>query len=154
MMDFASGYLLGLPNGSNFLEDVEFRRNWLKGYRSRIPHMFWIHYLPNLTEWVAKWLGINLVPKYVDDVTADIEAWCMGLCNKAEASIAAANGKEVEAGDNPVVYRQLKSAWEQERRKEGKEITPEVMQSGRLEVASEMLDDLGTSFSPNAFQEA
>ncbi|KAI9768748.1 MAG: hypothetical protein M1840_004743 [Geoglossum simile] len=142
MMDVASGYLLGLPNSSNFLQEVEFRRNWLRGYRSRIPHMFWIYYLPNLTEWVAKWLGINLVPKYVDDVTADIEAWCMGMCNKAEASIAAANGKEVKAGNNPVVYRQLKSAWEQERRKEGKEISPEVMQSGRLEVASEMLDDL------------
>ncbi|KAH0543125.1 hypothetical protein FGG08_002551 [Glutinoglossum americanum] len=145
MMDIASAYLLGLPNSSNFLQDVPTRRRWLSGYRGRIPHFFWLFYLPNFTAWVEKWTGITLVPKFVGEATSYIEDWCMAMCRKAEAAVgeAKAAGKELKAGDNPVVWRQIRTAWEQERRKEGKEMTPEMLQQCRLEVASEMLDDLG-----------
>jgi hypothetical protein len=149
MMDIASAYLLGLPNSSDFLRDVETRRRWLGGYRNRIPHLFWVFYLPNLTEWVAKWLGFNLVPKFVDEVSAEIEDWCMAMCMKAEASISQAAGKEMEPGNNPVVWRQIRTAWEQEQKKDGKEMTPDLIERCRFEVASEMLDDLGTFFLPS-----
>jgi unspecific monooxygenase len=145
MMDIASAYLLGLPNSSNFLQDVSIRRRWLSGYRRRAPELFWLYYLPNFTAWVAKWTGIKIVPDWVGEVSKEIEDWCMDMCLRAEASFEAAGRKEVKPGDNPVVWKQIRTAWEQERRKEGKEMTPDVLQQCRFEVASEMLDDLGAS---------
>ena len=36
-MDFIMAFIFGLQNGTNFLQDVEARKHWLKTYQSRRP---------------------------------------------------------------------------------------------------------------------
>ncbi|KAJ6144323.1 hypothetical protein N7470_008218 [Penicillium chermesinum] len=60
-MDFVSAYLLGLANGTNHLQDDEYRKHWLHLYFSRKPYEF-----------------------YHQEA---LDAWVLNLCDKAARSL-------------------------------------------------------------------
>ncbi|MCJ1341605.1 hypothetical protein MMC09_006901 [Bachmanniomyces sp. S44760] len=125
-MDFINGYIFGLDNGSNFLQDVTTRKEWLDLYQSRKSHTFWASELPRLTSICHKF-GFRLTPKWVDKANRDIENWCLQMCNKAAAS------HKVDSSTPPVVFRQLAESLRKD---------PANTYPMGLTIASETLDHL------------
>ncbi|MCJ1375041.1 hypothetical protein MMC20_006275 [Loxospora ochrophaea] len=80
-MDFIMAYLFGLPLGSNFIQDVGFRRHWLALYQNRMDR-FPRQELPTLTSTLQA-VGIRLVPKQTDEQTREIEALNLTTCTEA-----------------------------------------------------------------------
>ncbi|KAI9726475.1 MAG: hypothetical protein M1828_001297 [Chrysothrix sp. TS-e1954] len=112
-MDFVTGYMFGLCNSSNFLQNDATARWWLEHYQSRKQHTFWPQELPRLSDFAARWFGLNLSPKWVADANADLERWTLGLVDSSEAYLETSNLDEHERNhpeDAPTVYRQLRTA--------------------------------------------
>ena len=104
-MDFINAYLFGLGNGSNFIQDAAFRRQFLSRYHSRKMYTFWPQEAPGVTSFLQK-LGIRLVPEFVEAANKEIEAWCLNMCKGAEASLKK-DAKTTDTNTPPVVYSQL-----------------------------------------------
>ncbi|KAF2115007.1 cytochrome P450 [Lophiotrema nucula] len=82
-MDSFMAYQFGLSHGSDFIRDVE-KRNWyLDNFFGRRPWIYWITEHPRLVE-IASQIGLNIVPRWVDQSTDDLESWQIGICDKAE----------------------------------------------------------------------
>lgn len=77
---------------------------------------------------------------------ADIEAWCIGMCDAAEKAIA--TGTAETPGDYPTVYGQLRTMMLKEASKirELEKPAETPTEQHRLEIASEMLDQLAAGF--------
>ncbi|MCJ1367860.1 hypothetical protein MMC16_006996 [Acarospora aff. strigata] len=146
-MDFTSGYLFGLTNGTNFLHDEKERREWLGLYQSRKDYAFWQPELPNFTASLAK-IGIHVVPKRIHAVTKTIEAWCLSMCDAADHCLTSKPADRYDPTSEPVVYKQLKTALTNDRSK----IPPTPLSlppsehNLRLSVAAEMLDHIIAGF--------
>jgi cytochrome P450 len=143
-MDFVTAYLFGLGAGSNLTQDDEFRAHFLELYNSRQSYTFWPQEIPGLTSL----LGRFLVPKWVDDANTEIEEWTLSMCDNAASfmrrtQVVSADSLPPEELPNfPTVYSQLQSAMSKHASKE---------QCGgaereRLEIASEVLDQLAAGF--------
>ncbi|EFX06222.1 cytochrome p450 monooxygenase [Grosmannia clavigera kw1407] len=146
-MDTFTGYQFGLAGGTNFLQDTDERRWYLRAFSERQPWAFWRAELPRLTAW-AQHLGLRLVPHWVAKDSADLETWQMALCDRAEARMATASTVSVQ--DVPVVFGHERAAF-------AKHDDPETPSSSRprqlaqksqparpdvhrLEIASDMYD--------------
>lgn len=141
-MDFVSSYAFGLGNGSNFIQDVDMRREYLSWHFKRSEHSFWFSEIPNVTR-VIQNMGIRLVPKWVDGANDKLQAWLLHHCRLAEKSLCAIEGTaEKENSSRPVVYGQLSEALEKSAVKaemEGSE-KPQTTENKEIHMASEMLD--------------
>lgn len=142
-MDLMSGYLFGLTNGTNFLQDEKTRKHWLSRYQDRKSHILWQPELPNLTAWLGK-MGIRVVGRDFDTATEEIEAWCLSMCDTAERSLATESTTEPQdPKSEPVVYKQLKHGLANDR---SNPPSPPGPADQRLSIASEMLDSLIAGF--------
>lgn len=155
-MDTVAGYVFGLENGSDFIRHPEHAANFLRDYKARQIHTFWPQELPNFTDFMKR-IGLLgcIVPSWVAKANQDIEAWILSMCDKAERSLAAVeSGKKPSissVADYPTVYAQLRQSLVKEATKSDKDIsTDQIVQSHRLEMASEMLDHVLAGFDTSS----
>ncbi|KAL9612454.1 MAG: hypothetical protein Q9167_002963 [Letrouitia subvulpina] len=141
-MDFISSYLFGLSNNSNFIGDVPMRRNFLNWYFKRTENTYWTQEFPRLKR-LLDIFGIHLVPAWVDEANAEIEAWVLRLCKFAERSLASlSQSGETAHQATPVVYKQLRECLQTPRTKPVDQGGHYPSGSVDLHTASEMLDQL------------
>ncbi len=142
-MDFITAYIFGLPNSTNFLQNVGYRQHWLDLYQSRKKYTFFPQELPRLTK-VAHAIGIRLVPRWVDYANQEIEAFCASMCKAATASIKSNQGSSTNPADEAVVLNALLSGHEKERQQKGSNsvLNDTVLREPELSIYSEMLDQL------------
>ncbi|KAL8916588.1 MAG: hypothetical protein Q9172_006234 [Xanthocarpia lactea] len=139
-MDFASSYLFGLSNDSNFIQDVKMRRRFLAWFFKRSEHFFWNQEIPRLTRLLRR-IGVRLVPKWVDAANDEIQAWVLQLCRLADQSIKAASESTEKAdGTRPVVYGQLSDSLRRSPIKPEARMDSGSAENYELPIASEMFD--------------
>ncbi|KAL4806854.1 cytochrome P450 [Aspergillus unguis] len=145
-MDFVSAYLFGLANGTNFLQNPEYRRRMLHLYQCRKPFEFYHQELPNLLTWLRN-IGIRLIPKWCDDADKVLGSWALELCDKAEASVGS-----LDPTFEPVVYKQLKQALSKQNTLEtdNPKLNADYIEQQRLDIACEMYDHLTAGHETSA----
>ena len=132
-MDFINAYIFGLPNGSNFIEDVKTRKHLLRVYQCRRAYQFFSQEIPQIKNFFDR-LCIKLVPSWVDAATSEFEAFCQKMCNAAATTLRTAS---LTPENTPTVYRNLSTP-----------LPPKSSPSATLGpdpsllVASELLDHL------------
>ncbi|KAL9124358.1 MAG: hypothetical protein Q9217_006308 [Psora testacea] len=135
-MDFVNAFIFGLGNGSNFLQDAQTRRHWLRAYWSRRPFRFWDGELP-LAKTISKRLGFPVVPSRVGDATSVIQDWTLERCKVATNwTQTITQGSTGEARTPAIVFDQLTAAVKTTTADDPSLGPPE------LQVASELLDHL------------
>lgn len=154
-MDAVAAYVFGLENGSDFIRQPEYATNFLKDYKARQLHQFWPQELPNLTSWLDRFGLLSLVvPAWVAKANQDIEAWILSMCDKAERSMTVMTSeKEIttSSADYPTVYAQLRQSILRDVAKSKLDVSEDqVIQSHRLEMASEMLDHVLAGFDTSS----
>ncbi|EME45102.1 hypothetical protein DOTSEDRAFT_52473 [Dothistroma septosporum NZE10] len=135
-MDFVSGYIFGLKNGSDFIRNKEAGIKLFHDFKARQKFTFWPQEMAAFTKRLRavglKWL---VVPTWVDRANQDIEDWLIGMCDKAEDTMQLAKtGQQISAEDYPTVYSQLRSNLTKDAAKHGQR------DDLRLNIASELLD--------------
>ena len=149
-MDFISSYIFGLCNSANFIQDVEARKMYLSWHLKRNEHSFWHQELPSLTRWIQS-VGIRLVPKWVDEANANMEAWLLRRCRLAEKSTLLPHGSpEKGCGTRPVVFSQLSDSLEKLAVKQEVEEKHSSPANKELHVASELLDHVVAGMDTSA----
>lgn len=141
-MDAFMTFQFGLSLGSNFLQNVEERKWYLREFYLRRPYLFWMTELPGLVSFCDK-LGIPLVPKWVYESTHRLEDWQMRICDKAEERLS--SGVGIAVADMPLVYNHERAAFKKQDSglKDGIDITSPSLGHAyprRLELASDMYD--------------
>lgn len=154
-MDLVNAYIFGLSNGSDFLQNQEKGRWWLRLYASRKKFVFWVQELPSVTAFCRR-LGIRLSPQWVADANSELEQYCMSMCDSGDHWLSKISSKadSGEEKDVPAVYRQLKDALMADEAKGDKaKRDPSSIEAGqdiRLMIASEMLDQLSAGHETSA----
>ncbi|KAK8195288.1 cytochrome P450 [Phyllosticta capitalensis] len=136
-MDVVTTYIFSAPLATNFTEDHGARDAFLHWYNCRRSFNVYPQEMPRLTEWL-EWLGLRLVPRYVDDANGQIEAMTWNLCEGArtwiESKTENKGGKEMdvvlEKGEAPKM--------------------PQDDDAIKREVASELLDHLAAGFDTSS----
>ena len=144
-MDFMSAYQFGLPTATKFSTDAPTRRHLLHKYHCRKDFQYYSQEVPTLKIWTRR-LGFPLIPKYVDEANEELEDWGLRMCDAADAYL----DDIPSPGAEPVVYKQFKTMMQKEQDKSVQTASPEDIQHTRLEVASEMLDQLGAGHETSA----
>ena len=130
MMDGVNGYVFGLAAGSNLIEDVRARKDFLHLYQSRKDHTYFPQELPGFTRFMSI-LRLNVVPLWVDAANRKLEDWCLDMCRKTERQI-----RHGELKTKPEVYTQLSDSL----KRSDKESLSGPKASLELSVASELFD--------------
>ena len=111
-MDFIMAYIFGLQHSTNFLQDINSRKQWLRAYQSRRPFRFWSAELPGLISFFRN-LGVYIVPKWKQAQDLFIEDWTYQKCIAASNSLSGKGTQDNDCKTNietlPVVYSQLVS---------------------------------------------
>jgi cytochrome P450 len=126
-MDFITSYQFGISGGSNFLQDIKFRKYFLDLYYSRKSFTFWPQEMPKMRRFLHS-IGIRVTPRFVDVANDQIEDWCLKLCSAAKAYTSS------EKSTTPIVFQQLQQNLARTDEKGN-------LSDNRF-VASEMLDHL------------
>jgi hypothetical protein len=147
-MDIVTAYIFGLGSSTNLISNPDQLSHFLALYNSRRSYNFWPQEFPRLTQFLKKWVGWRLVPKWVDEANGEIEAWTEAMCDGAAGVLAKGNGDEeggIRVEDTPVVYRQLSSALLKEAKKNGAGTEANTADL-KYRIASELLDHLAAGF--------
>ncbi|KAL8825593.1 MAG: hypothetical protein Q9170_007737 [Blastenia crenularia] len=150
-MDFATSYIFGLSNDSNFIQDVEMRKKYLSWHFKRDEHGFWFQELPRFAR-LVQGIGIRLVPQWVDAANNEIEAWLLRMCKRAQQATDTPDGYTgMEKVTRPVVYRQLSEAFKKSAAKsEEEEKAAKEVASEEIHIASELLDHVVAGMDTSA----
>ncbi|EGP88865.1 unnamed protein product [Zymoseptoria tritici ST99CH_1A5] len=155
MMDFVTGYVFGLGQGTDFLREEKRAREFFKGFKERQRFTFWAQECARLMRWVG-WMGLRswFVPKWVDESNEESERWVLEMCDRAEEVVQRqeAGVKKTESKDTPIVYAQLRQSFIKEARKDTKDnpSTTSILQSSHLDLASELLDHVLAGFDTSS----
>jgi len=141
-MDFMSAYLFGIANSTNFSADIVETQRFLQAYHGRRPYEFYAQEMSSFLRFTKK-IGLHLIPKSVDDANRGIEAWALEMCDGANAYLTGGSSP----GEEPIVYRQLKTSME---KNQGKDPDIDSADRTRLEIASEMLDHVSAGHETSA----
>ncbi|KAL9099682.1 MAG: hypothetical protein Q9163_004856 [Psora crenata] len=143
-LDFVSAFIFGIPQGTNFLQDLQARDHWLSGYLKSHPneHMFWLLEMHGLRRW-ARVFGVKLVPDWIWEARRNLDQWALRMVDNTEEAIGMKSVNDTPDGEFPVVYNQLKLALAQERHMKGIDLTLGPPAEERLQLASECLDHIG-----------
>lgn len=139
-MDFITAYQLGLPSSTNFLQNVDERRHWLDIYQCRRPYSFWGLHASRLKSFLHR-VGMRVVPEFVAKANEEMERYVLRLVQRTEERVE--SGFVDEESKEAMVYRALRRGMEKEEEKLAREV--QSAEDRRLEIASELLDELGTS---------
>ena len=133
-------YQFGLSLGSNFLQD-DAKRNWyLDNFFGRRPWIYWITEHPQFAAFCGK-LRINIIPKWVDDSTEQLESWHIDICDKAEALLV--NNPSIASTDPanyPAVFATERAQFQKVDGANWKPVSPGQKYPRRLDIASDMYD--------------
>ncbi|PYH41433.1 cytochrome P450 [Aspergillus saccharolyticus JOP 1030-1] len=141
-MDFVSSYLYGLANGSNFLQDADFRHRMLQLYQCRKPFEFYHQEVPGLLAWTKKF-GLRLIPKWCDEANEVLDAWGLSFCDKADECMAS-----TKLETEPMVYKHLKQGILKQQKAAGlSDADPEKQ---KCEIACELYDHLTAGHETSA----
>ena len=144
-LDYVSAFIFGLPRGTNFMEDVGARDLWFARYLKSHPneYMFWLLDATQMRLWLSK-LGVNVVPLWVWKAREDLEQWALRIVNETEKAISEVAVDDMEEGDFPVVYNQLKVARIKEDQQVAQSLHAKSPSERPSQLGSECLDHLGT----------
>ena len=148
-LDFVSAFFFGLSSSSNFLENEDVRKRWLSAYLKSHTHhdMLWIQEAPSITMWLEK-VGMGILSQEGKDGMEELNSWCLEMCDASEKSLQVLKIEREDASGNfPAAYNQLKTAIRKEQQSYHTDQTS-LRARQRLEIASELLDHLGTIPSP------
>ena len=112
-MDFTSAYLFGSSNGTDFMDNAEYRQHWLHEFKT-----FQIQ-LPQ------------------ERAGGEVERWCFSMCEAAERFIHSGKPREERLETEPVVYGRLAQSLRESAKSDKPSLKPTI-----VAVASEMLDHL------------
>ncbi|USW51835.1 Putative cytochrome P450 [Septoria linicola] len=154
-MDFVSGYVFGMKNGTDYVWAQ--REDGIKlfhDFKARQKYTFWPQECPGSTRLLGK-LGLKwlLVPEWVDGANQDLEAWLLRMCEKArETRKVMDKGGKVEEEDVPSVYCQLEAALVKEKMRDNgsKKTKEEHADDLKIEIASELLDHTLAGFDTSS----
>ncbi|KAJ5219237.1 uncharacterized protein N7498_001336 [Penicillium cinerascens] len=141
-MDFVSCYLFGLNNGTNHLQDHEYRKQWLHMYLCRKPFEFYHQETPKLQGWLSC-VGLRVIPSYCDDANEVLDAWALDLCGKAADCL-----DSTDPAVEPIVYKQLKQSLDKQSMKDTGSKQDHKQQ--QIDIACEMYDQLTAGFETSA----
>ncbi|KKY23470.1 putative cytochrome p450 monooxygenase [Phaeomoniella chlamydospora] len=149
-MDFMTVYLFGLSAGTKWALNERERNQMMQKWANRKPYEFYRSEIPKLSNWLQL-LGIPIFPKFLDEANQAFEDLNLRLCDAAEAHL----GPLANVGDDPVVYKQLKTQMiksNEQRKTQDPEVGMQLLTASeqRLEIASEMLDHLGAGHETSA----
>ena len=134
-MDTMSAYEFGSAYGTDFLDDEDACRHFLKAFAVVKNGFFWAGRLPTLTQNLER-IGIKLVAQAALDGQAYMEDMCWKLCSRVHDAVT--NNSIDPASTAPVVYAQRLSSQTKSMQK-----TPPSPTEGpdflRKSVASDML---------------
>jgi hypothetical protein len=153
--DFVTSYLFGLKNGTNFLQQPTMGKKFFRDYKARQGYAFFPQELPGFTKFMCK-IGLRglCVPTWVDQANADIEAWLLRMCDKAEETVRKIEmqGERGMVEDWPTVYAQLRNALIKDSAKTlaDAKSTEENVAALRLSIASELLDHALAGFDTSS----
>ena len=113
-MDLTSAYLFGLSNGTDFINDADYRHHWLQEYAT---------------------FKFQLPQERAD---GEVERWCFSMCEAAERSIQSEKkANEDPSETEPVVYGRLAKSL-----RDSAQYDEPGSKSAIVIAASEMLDHL------------
>ena len=113
-MDLTSAYLFGLSNGTDFMQDADYRRHWIQEYAT-----FKVQ-LPQ------------------ERANGEVERWCFSLCEAAERSLLSEKkANEDPSETEPVVYGRMAKSL-----RDSAQYDDPGSKSAIVIAASEMLDHL------------
>jgi len=140
-VDFVTAYIFGLKNGSNFIQDPAYCKQYLLEFKSRQKYFFWPHELPQVLDF-ARMLGLQhrIIPKWVDRCNERLDQWLLDMADGAEKTI---NDPEAltDPANDPVVYRQLRSSLKRlEGSSDAEKCGDSISNTQRLAIASETQD--------------
>jgi cytochrome P450 len=140
-MDFIAGYIFGLENGTDFLNDKAYREHFLELYKARNDYGYYDQELPQLTK-ICRKLGIPLCPKWADEANKELGEWCQRLCKKMRCFLDGGGQPERDSLDAPIVWNALVGGLETEKAKNGwnSVLYPTALSNLKLSVASELFD--------------
>ncbi|EMT72228.1 cytochrome P450 [Fusarium oxysporum II5] len=145
-MDSFMTYQFGVSEGSNAILDESFLNWYLDNFFAPRPWAFWIIEQPNIAKFLS-YFGIRLVPKKAADATNALEAWHLEVCDRSEKALQNSNdGDELEASDYPIVYSTVRSKHRELDAKSGYNAKEKQVYPRRLELASEMCDNVAAAF--------
>ncbi|KAK5682775.1 hypothetical protein LTS10_005905 [Elasticomyces elasticus] len=150
-MDFVSAYIFGLSQGTDFIQQQEMGAKFFGDYKARQRFQFWPQDLPLLTKVLGK-LGLQflVIPKWVNQANADLEALILEMCDKSEQVINQSS-RETAQEHWPNVYAQLRSALLKEQQSCRNDVkVAEFVDEQRLAMASEMLDHTLAGFDTSS----
>lgn len=154
-MDFVAAYVFGLANSSQFVKLDDMAKPFFRDYKARQGFTFWPQEMPKFYRVMAS-LGLDslLVPTWVGEANQHIEAWLIGMCDKAEQTMqkAQVDGEKGRPEDWPTVYAQLRNALikESQTKSSSDLSTEQIVSTNRLAVASEMLDHTLAGFDTSS----
>lgn len=142
-MDFIAAYLFGIRNGTNFLQNPNYRDHWLELYKARSDYGFFPQELPRLTALCRK-IGISLYPDWVDSANEELREWNKGLCEATLNACSDPKADTTNSADDPVVTRILLSGLAKEKETSGGDfpLSPAASAHHRLTVYSELFDHI------------
>lgn len=139
-MDFIAGYIFGLGNGTNFLQDKAYRDHFFELYKARSDYGFYDQELPSVTR-LCRVLGIPFCPKWVDAANNELGEWCQRLCDNISAQ-APVQAADTNLSEKPVVWDAVVTGLKKETAVNGKTsvLYPTALLNTRLSIASELFD--------------
>ena len=108
-IDFITGYLFGIGNSTNFLQDVGTRKRWLHAHDRIKGQKFWSLEFPRLAALLGKF-RVNSPAPEIESLTKEVKNLCLQLMENTEASTSPLNGSSAHdriKWTRPVVYEQL-----------------------------------------------
>ncbi|KAI9846230.1 MAG: hypothetical protein M1837_004219 [Sclerophora amabilis] len=151
-MDMITAYTFGLTNFTNFLCEERKRTEFFSLYYSRHPYTFYAQEIPSFTAFLARF-GIRLVPDEMISANKILHGLCLEWCDAAEETIRRhrqTDSQYANPAEEPVVFSQLYNAASAKSERRLDEQVPSVSKpphsTPRLEIASEIFDQLGAGF--------
>jgi cytochrome P450 len=145
-LDFVSAYVFGVSNATDMLGDQKESTRFLREFKARQVYTFWRQECPIFTRCMSA-LGLQwvIIPRWVDESSAEIEDWNMRLCRAAEKTLETI--KKSDPNDRrehfPTVYAQLRDGLLKERAAlspSHKDEKASIDEATIVEIAAELLD--------------
>ena len=148
--DFVAAYCFGLKSGSDFVRLPDSGEKFFFDYKARQRYQFWGQDLPQFTALMAK-IGWRIVPQWVNQANADIEAMILRMADGAEATLPEIEQGQSKPEDYPTVYSHLRTALYKDTAKANSELTQsDFVEEYRKTIASEMLDHTLAGFDTSS----
>lgn len=145
-IDFITAYLFGLHNSTDFVQDIDTRKQWLYAHDRTKGKYFWSLEFPGLS-WIMKKLGFNIVRQEIAPLTKEVKGLCLELMDRAEISSSSAERSSTDDSikwTKPVVYERLQQHLQPPHllERSGHSLVPNTIPQLRSTVASELMDQI------------